>query len=68
VRLVARALLLTLLAPPTDKFQDVSLSQWLALTPPAVVKAHLGVSDDTIAHFSKTKPVVVGGSRNVTKV
>ncbi|TEB31500.1 oxalate decarboxylase [Coprinellus micaceus] len=51
-----------------DKFQDVSLSQWLALTPPAVVKAHLGVSDDTIAHFSKTKPVVVGGSRNVTKV
>ncbi|TEB19420.1 oxalate decarboxylase [Coprinellus micaceus] len=52
----------------SDKFQDVSLSQWLALTPPAVVKAHLGVSDDTIAHFSKTKPVVVGGSRNVTKV
>lgn len=39
---------------------DVMLpSQWLALTPPELVKAHLGVSDDTIAHMSKTKGVVV---------
>lgn len=44
----------------TDKFQDVSLAQWLALTPPAVVKAHLDVSDDTIAAFSKTKQRIVG--------
>ncbi|KZT02556.1 oxalate decarboxylase [Laetiporus sulphureus 93-53] len=44
----------------TDKFQDVSLNQWLALTPPAIVKAHLDVSDDTISHFSKTKPIIVG--------
>ncbi|PCH41733.1 oxalate decarboxylase [Wolfiporia cocos MD-104 SS10] len=44
----------------TDIFQDVSLSQWLALIPPALVKAHLQVSDETIQHFSKTKPVVVG--------
>jgi oxalate decarboxylase/phosphoglucose isomerase-like protein (cupin superfamily) len=43
----------------TDKYQDVSLSQWLALTPPAVVKAHLNVSDETLAHMSKTKQVVV---------
>ena len=34
--------------------------QWLALTPPALVKAHLQLSDETIAHLSKTKPVVVG--------
>lgn len=42
-----------------DRFQDVSLSQWLALTPPELVKAHLGISDETIQHFSKIKPGVV---------
>jgi oxalate decarboxylase/phosphoglucose isomerase-like protein (cupin superfamily) len=42
-----------------DHYQDVSLSQWLALTPPAIVKAHLNVSDATIALMSKTKQVVV---------
>ncbi|KAI0076197.1 Bicupin, oxalate decarboxylase/oxidase [Panus rudis PR-1116 ss-1] len=44
----------------TDRFSDVSLSQWLALTPPELVKAHLRVSDDTLNHFNKTKQVVVG--------
>ncbi|KAI9434386.1 oxalate decarboxylase [Lactarius indigo] len=43
----------------TDHFQDISLTQWLALTPPALVKAHLGLSDDTIAHLNKTKQFVV---------
>ncbi|KAF8702901.1 hypothetical protein AX14_014336 [Amanita brunnescens Koide BX004] len=46
-------------------FQDVSLNQWLALTPPNVVKAHLGVSDATIALLSKTKPIVVGPDPNL---
>ncbi|KAJ7503324.1 putative oxalate decarboxylase/oxidase [Mycena galericulata] len=44
----------------TDRFQDISLNQWLALTPPDLVKAHLQLSDETIARLSKTKPVVVG--------
>ncbi|KAJ7875463.1 oxalate decarboxylase [Mycena leptocephala] len=44
----------------TDRFQDISLNQWLALTPPDLVKAHLQLSDETIASLSKTKPVVVG--------
>ncbi|ETW82638.1 oxalate decarboxylase [Heterobasidion irregulare TC 32-1] len=44
----------------TDRFQDVSLSQWLALTPPALVKAHLGLSDETISGFQKTKQYIVG--------
>ncbi|KAF8556530.1 oxalate decarboxylase, partial [Imleria badia] len=39
----------------TDIYQDVSLGQWLALTPPAVVQAHLGFSDETIAMLNKTK-------------
>ncbi|KAH9850279.1 oxalate decarboxylase [Lenzites betulinus] len=44
----------------TDRFQDISLQQWLALTPPALVKAHLDLDDDTIARLSKTKLTVVG--------
>ncbi|KAI0046337.1 oxalate decarboxylase [Auriscalpium vulgare] len=44
----------------SDRFQDISLTQWLALTPPALVKAHLGFDDDAIAHLSKTKQIVVG--------
>ncbi|KAF9223268.1 oxalate decarboxylase [Gyrodon lividus] len=44
----------------TNVYQDVSLAQWLALTPPAIVKAHLGVSDETIAAMNKTKQIVVG--------
>ncbi|KAF8888975.1 oxalate decarboxylase [Mucidula mucida] len=44
----------------TDRFQDISLNQWLALTPPELVKAHLGLDDETISHLSKTKPVVMG--------
>ncbi|TFY69233.1 hypothetical protein EVG20_g3233 [Dentipellis fragilis] len=47
---------------PADRFQDISLQQWLALTPPELVKAHLGLSDEAISHLSKTKQIVVGGS------
>ena len=47
----------------TDRFEDVSLAQWLAVTPPALVKQHLSISDSTIAKFNKTKGVVVGGKR-----
>jgi hypothetical protein len=36
--------------------------QWLALTPPEVVKDHLGFSDETMSLLSKTKPVVMGPS------
>ncbi|OCH94801.1 oxalate decarboxylase [Obba rivulosa] len=46
----------------SNLFQDVSLNQWLALTPPALVKAHLGISDETISKLSKTKQIVVGPS------
>ncbi|KAK7467477.1 hypothetical protein VKT23_004530 [Stygiomarasmius scandens] len=44
----------------TDRFQDISLNQWLALTPPELVKAHLALDDETISHLSKTKPTVIG--------
>jgi oxalate decarboxylase family bicupin protein len=43
----------------SDRFQDISLNQWLALTPPSLVKAHLNFDDETIAKLTKTKQVVV---------
>ncbi|THG98782.1 hypothetical protein EW026_g3469 [Hermanssonia centrifuga] len=44
----------------TAVFQDISLSQWLALTPPALVQAHLQLSNEIIAGLNKTKQFVVG--------
>ncbi|KAL0566965.1 hypothetical protein V5O48_015029 [Marasmius crinis-equi] len=45
----------------SDLFQDVSLSQWLALTPPELVKAHLGLDDAAIKELTqfKEKAIVV---------
>jgi hypothetical protein len=36
------------------------LQQWLALTPPELVKAHLGFDDTVIAHLNTTKQFVLG--------
>lgn len=44
----------------TATFQDVSLSQWLALTPPAMVEATLNLKPGDLKYLSKVKPVVVG--------
>ena len=45
----------------SPRFMDVSLAQWLALTPPELVQAHLNVDQKTMAALSarKEKPVVV---------
>ena len=45
----------------SNRFADVSLAQWLALTPPELVQAHLNVDQKTMATLSarKDKPVVV---------
>jgi oxalate decarboxylase len=43
----------------SDRFVDVSLNQWMALTPPELVRAHLNLDEETIAALSKTKPVIV---------
>src|SRR6202048_3496807 len=40
-------------------FADVSLSDWIARTPPAMVAQHLNVSEATIAKFPKDKPEVM---------
>jgi oxalate decarboxylase len=46
----------------SDHFADVSLNQWMALTPPGLVKAHLNLGDDTMAALSKRKPIIVPSS------
>lgn len=48
------------------QFVDVSLSQWLAVSPVQVVADHLRVSNETITQWSKTKQVVVKGSPSVS--
>jgi oxalate decarboxylase len=43
----------------SDRFVDVSLQQWMALTPPELVQAHLSLDDATVAALRKEKQVVV---------
>jgi oxalate decarboxylase len=46
-------------------FADISLNQWMALTPPELVKAHLNLDQQTMAALRKEKQVLVssGGER-----
>ncbi|HEY7291022.1 MAG TPA: oxalate decarboxylase family bicupin [Vicinamibacterales bacterium] len=43
----------------SDHFVDMSLHQWMALTPRALVKAHLNLTDDLLAAMPGQKPIVV---------
>jgi oxalate decarboxylase len=43
----------------SDRFADISLQQWMALTPPELVQAHLNLDEATIAGLRKDKQVVV---------
>ena len=43
----------------SDHFADVSLNQWMALTPPELVQAHLNLDKQTMAALSRDKPIVV---------
>ncbi len=43
----------------SDRFADVSLSQWMGVLPPELVKAHLNLDDDVIAGLPRSKPGVV---------
>lgn len=46
-------------------FNDISVGQWLALTPPQVVKDTLNLSDSVIANLPKTKPLLLPGNPNL---
>jgi oxalate decarboxylase len=45
----------------SDRFADISLNQWLALTPPELVQAHLNLDDATTSAVTafKGKPIIV---------
>ena len=43
----------------SSSYQETSLSNWLALTPPAMVAAHLHIPAARIAEFPKVAPTVV---------
>jgi oxalate decarboxylase len=45
----------------SDHFEDVSLSDWLTHTPPAMVAATFNVDTGTIAKFPKDKPEILPG-------
>jgi len=52
----------------SDRFADVSLAQWMALTPPALVQAHLNLDDATMATLRREKQVVVSGETPASEV
>jgi oxalate decarboxylase len=43
----------------SPRFADVSLNQWMALTPPELVQAHLNLDQQTMAALRKDKPIIV---------
>ena len=43
----------------SDHFADISLNQWLALTPPELVRQHLNVDDAFVETLRKDKPILV---------
>lgn len=47
-------------------FSDISVAQWLALTPTQVVKDTLGLSDELIAAIPREKTLLKVGNRNLT--
>jgi oxalate decarboxylase family bicupin protein len=48
------------------KFTDISVAQWLALTPSQVVKDTLGLPDETINNLPTTKQYIKTGNTNLT--
>jgi oxalate decarboxylase len=43
----------------SDHYADISLSQWLALTPPELLRAHVDLDRRTLAAPPKRKPLIV---------
>ena len=48
-------------------FACVSLSQWMALTPPELVQAHLNLDRQTLAALRKDKPIIVASQQQYPK-
>lgn len=50
------------------KFTDISLSQWLALTPKQVIKDTLNLTDEVIDAQPKDKSLIKPGNTNMTSL
>ena len=48
----------------SPRFQDVSLNQWVALTPPELVQAHLNLNQTVMSSLRKEKWPVIKNSNN----
>ncbi|KXT14910.1 hypothetical protein AC579_3075 [Pseudocercospora musae] len=48
-------------------YNDISVAQWLGLTPKQIVKDHLGFSEDTLNRLPKVKPFILPGDTNLTQ-
>ena len=46
----------------SDHFADVSLTQWLALTPPALVATALNIPVDVVQKLKKEKQYLIKGN------
>ena len=51
----------------SDHFADISLNQWMGLTPPGLVRAHLNLPDAALAVLRKDKPVIAASERPDTE-
>jgi hypothetical protein len=48
-------------------FACVSLNQWMALTPPELVRAHLNLDEQTLAALRRDQPIIVASRRQYPK-
>ncbi len=48
-------------------YSDISVAQWLGLTPPQVVKDHLQLPDEVVNNLPKYKQYIVPGDANMTQ-
>jgi hypothetical protein len=52
---------------PGAHFACISLNQWMALTPPELVQAHLNLDEQTLAALRRDKPFVVASQQHCRK-
>lgn len=48
-------------------YNDISVAQWLGLTPKQVVKDHLGLSEQTLDRLPHVKPYILPGDPDLSK-
>jgi len=48
-------------------YNDISVAQWLGLTPKRVVKDHLGFSEDTLNRLPQIKPFILPGDKDLSQ-